>query len=149
MHDRTYRYFTGEPLYSFGYGLSYTKFEYSNGKLSTTNLKAGNPSQSASTCDNAGERDGDETVEVYLIPRNIVGAPLRELVGFEKVHLVKGASTTVQITVDSRQLSFVSAIGHRSVRQGDYELYVGGGQPSADAGLFLPFRIEGSAAIAP
>ncbi len=149
MQNRTYRYFTGEPLYSFGYGLSYTRFLYSNGKLSTTNLEAGSPITLSVDLHNAGERDSDETVEVYLIPRNMVGAPLRELVGFQKVHLVKGASTTVQITVDSRQLSFVSAIGHRSVRQGDYELYVGGGQPSADAGLFLPFRIEGSAAIAP
>lgn len=149
MQNRTYRYFTGEPLYSFGYGLSYTRFLYSNGRLSTTNLGAGSPITLNVDVRNAGERDGDEIVEVYLIPKNMVGAPLRELVGFQKVHLAKGTSTTVQITVDSRQLSFVSAIGHRSVRQGDYELYVGGGQPSPDAGLFLPFHIEGSTTIAP
>jgi beta-glucosidase len=98
---------------------------------------------------NAGDCDGDETVEVYLIPKNLVGAPLRALVGFDKVHLARGATTTIQLTIDPRQLSFVSPTGDRSVRPGDYELYIGGGQPSKDSGAFLPFRIEGSSPIAP
>jgi beta-glucosidase len=149
MQNRTYRYFAGEPLYSFGYGLSYTRFEYTNGKLSTTNLSAGSTLKLSIDVQNAGERDGDETVEVYLIPKNQLGAPLRELVGFEKVQLPRGGTKTVEITIDARQLSLVDAIGHRSVRQGDYELYVGGGQPSQQGGVSLPFRIEGSTPIAP
>jgi beta-glucosidase len=138
----------GEPLYAFGYGLSYTSFQYSNGKLSTTNLVAGDPITVSVDVKNAGARDGDETVEVYLVPKNLLGAPLKALVGFEKVHLAKGDCKTLQIAIDSRQLSFVSPIGNRSVRQGDYELYVGGGPP-VDGGLFLPFHIERSAAVAP
>jgi beta-glucosidase len=149
MNDRTYRYFTGQPLYSFGYGLSYTKFEYFNGRLSTAKLNAGDPIEVSVGLRNTGERDGDETVEVYLIPKNIVGAPLRVLVGFQKVFVPRGASKTVQIEISPRQLSLVSSVGNRSVRPGEYELYVGGGQPRADSGVLLPFHIQGSSPIAP
>jgi len=149
MKDRTYRYFTGQPLYAFGYGLNYTHFRYSNGQLSTTNLKAGNSIQVEADVENAGNRDGDETVEVYLIPKNIVGAPLRALVGFDKVRLARGATKRIQLTINPRQLSFVSPTGIRSIRPGDYDLYIGGSQPSTDSGIFLPFRIEGSSPVAP
>jgi len=149
MKDRTYRYFSGQPLYSFGYGLSYTQFKYTDGKLSTTTLNAGDAIQISVDVQNTGDREGDETAEVYLIPKNNVGGPYRALVGFEKVHLARGATTTVQMTIDPRQLSFVSGIGARTVRSGDYDLYIGGGQPSADAGVFLPFHIQGSSPIAP
>ena len=98
---------------------------------------------------NTGDCDGDETSEVYLIPKNIIGAPLRALVGFDKVHLAGDATTTIQFTINPRQLSFVSPTGDRSVRPGDYELYIGGGQPSKDSGIFLPFRIQGASPIAP
>jgi beta-glucosidase len=131
----------------FGYGLSYTTFQYSNGKLSTIKLATGEPITVSVDVRNTGDRDGDETAEVYLIPKNVIGGPLLALVGFEKIRLPKGVSKTLQITIDSRQLSFVSAIGSRNVRQGDYELFVGGGPP-ADGGLFMPFHIDGSAAIA-
>ena len=149
MKDRTYRYFTGQPLDSFGYGLSYTHFKYSNGKLSTENLNAGSSIEVSVDVQNTGDHDGDETAEVYLIPSGIVGGPSRALVGFQKVHLARGARTTIQMTIEPRQLSFVSPIGDRRVRPGDYELYVGGNQPSNDCGVFLPFRIQGSSAIAP
>ena len=143
MKDRTYRYFNGQPLYSFGYGLSYTQFKYSNGKLSTTDLKAGEPIEVSVDVQNTGDRDGDEIAEVYLIPKNIVGGPFRALVGFEKVHLARGSNTTLHVTIDPRQLSFVSSIGTRTVRSGDYDLFIGGSQPSSDAGVFLPFHIQG------
>jgi beta-glucosidase len=149
MKERTYRYFTGEPLYPFGYGLSYTQFNYSNGKLSTRNLKAGDALEVSVDVQNAGDRDGDETVEAYLIPKNLAGAPVRALVGFDKVHLARGAATTIRLTINPRQLSFVSPGGSRSVRPDDYDLYLGGGQPSPDSGIFLSFRIQGSSPIAP
>jgi hypothetical protein len=71
------------------------------------------------------------------------------LVSFAKVHVTHGATATVQLTIDSRQLSFVSPTGDRSVRPGDYELYIGSGQPSVDSGIFLAFRIHGSSSVAP
>ena len=107
-------------------------------------LQAGAPLTVSVQVKNTGECDGDETVELYLVPKAIVGAPLRSLVGFEKLHLGKGQSRTVQLTIAPRQLSLVASDGSRSIQPGEYELYVGGGQPSNDTGVFLPFRIEGS-----
>ncbi len=149
MKGRTYRYFSGKPLYPFGYGLSYTSFQYTAGKLSTTKLPAGKPLEVSVNLSNTGDRAGDETLELYLIPKNKPDAPLRTLVGFAKKHLPAGASTTVRVTIDPRQLSLVDQDGNRSVQPGAYELYVGGGQPSHESGIFMPFNIEGSSRIAP
>jgi len=149
MKDRTYRYFSGQPLYSFGYGLSYTHFEYSCGELSTKTVKAGSPLTVTVNVRNAGEYEGEEVAEFYLIPKNIVGGPRHSLVGFEKVNVPKGATRTLHVSIDPRQLSFVSPVGNRKIQAGDYVLYVGGGQPTDKSGVFLPFHIEGSANIAP
>ncbi len=149
MKDRTYRYFTGVPLYPFGYGLSYTHFQYASGKLSTATLQAGNSLTVSAQVKNAGDRDGDETVEIYLVPKNIAGAPLRTLVGFERLPLRRAETRAVQFTITPRQLSVVAPDGSRSMQAGDYELYVGGGQPSHDDGIFLPLRIDGSSAVEP
>jgi beta-glucosidase len=152
MKNRTYRYFTGTPLFEFGYGLSYTHFAYNEGNLSTSKLLAGQPLTVSVQVKNTGPRDGDETVEIYLVPKaGSKGAlvPLRVLVGFEKVHLQRGEAKVVQSMIDPRQLSLVAADGSRSIQSGDYDLYVGGGQPSQDSGIFLPFHIEGSSPVAP
>jgi len=149
MKGRTYRYFTGTPLYPFGYGLSYTHFQYTAGTLSTTQLHAGKSLEAGVQVTNAGECDGEETVEFYLVPKGIAAAPREALVGFAKVPLRKGETRTVQVAIDPRQLSLVAADGSRSVQTGDYELYIGGGQPTQDAGVSLPFHIEGSSPIAP
>jgi beta-glucosidase len=149
MKGRTYRYFTGKPLYPFGYGLSYTTFQYQNGVLSSKQLKAGDPLQATVELKNSGERDGEETVEYYLIPKAGPNAPLRWLAGFQKVQLAKGQSKSVHLTIQPRQLSLVSADGTRAVRPGDYELYIGGSQPVSGSGVLLPFHIEGQSAIAP
>ena len=71
---------------------------------------------------NTGSRDGDETVELYLIPKAIAAVPLRTLVGFEKIHLSRDESKTVQVTITPRQLSLVGSDGSRSVQPGEYEL---------------------------
>ena len=149
MKNRTYRYFTGAPLYPFGYGLSYTKFQYASAKLSTPTLQAGDALTVSAQVKNVGDRDGDETAEIYLVPKTISESPLRILVGFEKLHLRKGETRDLEITLPPRQLSLVAPDGGRSVRPGDYELYLGGGQPSRDTGVFLPIRIEGSFTLEP
>jgi beta-glucosidase len=92
---------------------------------------------------------GDETVEFYVIPKAKPGAPICWLASFEKVHLLKGEMQTVRLKIDPRQLSLVGADGSRSVQPGEYELYVGGSQPSTESGVFLPFHIEGSVRLAP
>jgi beta-glucosidase len=149
MKGRTYRYFAGTPLYPFGYGLSYTSFQYSNGTLSSKSLHAGEPLKVSVQLKNTGDRSGEETVEYYLIPKEKPEAPLRWLAGFQKVQLANGETKSVQLTIQPRQLSLVSADGSRSVLAGDYELYVGGSQPKAGAGVLLPFHIEGQSPLAP
>jgi beta-glucosidase len=149
MKGRTYRYFTGTPLYPFGFGLSYTRFRYSNGSLSSADVQAGTPLEASVQVKNAGDRDGDETVEAYLIPKDKIGAPRCWLAGFEKVHLRRGETKTLHFAIAPGQLSLVDADGSRSIQPGDYELYVGGSQPTADSGVLLPFRITGFKTLAP
>jgi beta-glucosidase len=149
MKGRTYRYFPGTPIYPFGFGLSYTTFRYSEVSLSAKTLRAGAPLEATVRVENAGDRDGEESVEAYVIPTAKPNAPFLWLAGFEKVHLLKGESRIVRLVIDPRQLSIVSADGARNVQPGDYELYLGGGQPSDKSGAVLKFRIEGSAQMAP
>lgn len=149
MRNRTYRYFTGEPLYAFGYGLSYTHFGYSAGKLSSSTVGAGQSLTAQIEVTNEGDRDGTETVEAYLVPPRDPGAPLQQLIGFRKVQLRRGESKVVQMTFGPRELSLVSPNGERSEQAGGYELYIGGGQPKHSVGVTLPFHIAGNAAVAP
>jgi beta-glucosidase len=143
LKGRTYRYFAGTPLYPFGYGLSYTSFKYTSGRLSTTALQAGDSLAVSAKIKNNGGRDGDETVKLYLVPKAMIGAPLRILVGFEKIHLHKGETKTVQVAIAPRQLSLVLPDGSRSVHPGEYELYLGVANLRTTEEIFLPFHIEG------
>ena len=144
MTNRTYRYFEGQPLYPFGYGLSYSKFEYSNLKLSTASLTAGDSLTAAADVKNASQRDGDEVVEIYLTFPKLPGTPLRALRGFSRVHVAAGATQHVQFTLDTRNLSMVDLAGDRMVAAGTYSLSLGGGQPGTAAPqVNAEFRIKG------
>jgi beta-glucosidase len=131
MKGRTYRYFKGEPLYSFGDGLSYTTFAYDAPKLSTQSLKAGESLDVAVNVRNTGTRTGDEAVQVYLAYPDAPDAPRRALVGFQRISLAAGEQRSVTFHLDPRALSLVDADGTRAVRAGRYGLFVGGQQPSA------------------
>jgi beta-glucosidase len=133
MKNRTYRYFSGEPLYGFGYGLSYTTFEYSGLKLSNPQLQAGNPLDVEVDVKNTGKRDGDEVVELYIGFPKVAGAPLKALRGFKRVHLKSGEQQHVKLTLGPRDLSYVNEAGDRYVGAGDYVITVGGGQPGTQA----------------
>jgi beta-glucosidase len=133
MKNRTYRYFTGEPLYPFGYGLSYSAFEYSGMKLSSPELQAGNPVDVEVDVKNTGKRDGDEVVELYISFAKVAGAPLKALRGFTRVHLKAGEQQHVKLTLSPRDLSYVNEAGDRLVGAGDYLITVGGGQPGTNA----------------
>jgi beta-glucosidase len=132
MKDRTYRYFTGKPLYRFGYGLSYTKFSYSHLKLSAETVHAGDTLTATADVTNNGKRAGDEVAELYLIPpQNGNGglSPHLQLEGFERVHLLPGQTRQVTFKLTPRQLSEVDSKGIRSVQAGSYSVSVGGSQP--------------------
>jgi beta-glucosidase len=133
MKNRTYRYFTGEPLYAFGYGLSYSKFEYSSLKLSSAELPAGDPLSVEVDVKNASPRPGDEVVELYVNFPKLPGTPLRALRGITRVHLDAGEQRHVKLTLQSRDLSYVNEAGDRIVGAGDYVITVGGGQPGTGA----------------
>ncbi|HEX6805018.1 MAG TPA: glycoside hydrolase family 3 C-terminal domain-containing protein, partial [Terriglobales bacterium] len=113
MKGRTYRYFNGEPLYPFGYGLSYTTFEYRNLTFGKNSLGAQDDLAAAVEVKNTGKMAGDEVVELYLTHPGVDGAPIRALAGFRRVHIEPGATQHVQITVANRQLSYVDPSGTR------------------------------------
>ncbi|HZP18383.1 MAG TPA: glycoside hydrolase family 3 C-terminal domain-containing protein [Terriglobales bacterium] len=133
MKNRTYRYFTGEPLYPFGYGMSYSTFEYSGMKFSNPSLQAGSPVDVEVDVKNTGKRDGDEVVQLYISFPKMAGAPLKALRGFTRVHLKGGESRHVKLTLSPRDLSYVNEGGDRLVAAGDYLITVGGGQPGTAA----------------
>jgi beta-glucosidase len=134
MKNRTYRYFDGKPLYPFGYGLSYSKFEYSNLKLSPAELNAGDPLNVEIEVKNVSQREGDEVVQLYLnFPQNMEGAPIRALRAFTRVHLGPGELRQVALTVPPRDLSHVNQAGTRVISEGTYRITVGGGQPGTGA----------------
>jgi beta-glucosidase len=150
MKNRTYRYFSGTPLYPFGYGLSYTTFRYSGLKLSSSTLHAGEPLRGEVTVTNTGDREGDAVAQLYLIPPAEGGNPLRSLEGFERVHLAPHAGTVVHFTLNARELSEVDAAGQRAVRAGEYRLFAGGASPEGDqasGGATANFSITGSKSL--
>jgi beta-glucosidase len=129
MKGRTYRYFSDKPLYSFGFGLSYTNFAYSNIKLTSSSVKAGDPVTIEGEVKNAGSADGDEVVELYLSQPKASGTPIRVLAGFTRVHLAAGQSTHVGLTIDPRSIAQVDSKGSRVILPGDYTVSLGGAQP--------------------
>ena len=133
MSQRTYRYFEGEPLYPFGYGLSYSTFEYSNLKVSAQEMKAHEPLTVEVNIKNTSPRAGDEVAQLYLTFPRRPGAPLRALRGFTRVHLEAGEQRHLTFTLQSRDLSQVNDWGDRLVGQGSYVVTVGGGQPGTSA----------------
>jgi beta-glucosidase len=133
MKNRTYRYFNGQPLYPFGYGLSYSKFEYSNLQLSTTELNAGDSLNVGVDVKNKSLREGDEVVQLYLSFPQVEGAPLRALRGFTRIHLGPGETQHLNLALSPRDLSLVNTAGDRLVVAGTYRVNVGGGQPGTPA----------------
>ena len=147
MANRTYRYFTGKPLYPFGYGLSYTKFSYSDLNVATP-VAAGQPVSADVTVTNTGNIAGDEVVQVYLKFPQVKGAPLVTLRGFERIHLDAGARQNVHFELKPRDLGMVTADGNPIIAQGDYTISIGGGQPDTGApGVTGKFRVDGQFAL--
>jgi len=125
MQGRTYRYFKGEPLYPFGYGLSYTKFAYSN--LRVKSVKIGEPVKVVVDVTNAGEREGDEVVQLYLSDvAASAPVPIRTLVGFERISLRPREKRTVTFTITPRQMSLIDNDGKRVIEPGEFRLHIGG-----------------------
>jgi beta-glucosidase len=134
-HGRTYLYFKGEPLYPFGYGLSYTTFSYSSLKLSSPNIPRNGAIDVSVQVKNTGKRAGEEVIQLYArYPKSAVERPLKELKGFQRVKLAAGETKTVRIPLDAASLAWWNA-GQSGweVESGPVEIMVG--SSSADLGL--------------
>ncbi len=150
MANRTYRYFKGKPLFAFGDGLSYTTFEYSNLKLSSEKLHAGETLAVEADIRNTGSTAGDEVAELYLTPPRTDVSPKLALKSFERLHLDAGETKHVVFHLDPRQLSVVDGKGVRAVSPGEYRISLGGSQPDGDNAQTVrsaTFTITGTHAI--
>ena len=118
---------SNDPVYPFGYGLSYTSFTYSDLKLSSTNLKGSQKLTATVTLSNKGNRDGKEVVQLYI--RDLVGSmarPVKELKGFQKVFLKAGESTTITFTISTNDLKFYNSDLKYDWEAGDFQVMIGG-----------------------
>jgi beta-glucosidase len=147
MRGRTYRYFAGRPLYPFGYGLSYASFAYSDIAAPRKPMAAGETLTVSAELRNTSAREGEEVAQAYLVPPQGPLAPLRSLVGFQRVRLKPGESRRVSFEIGPRLLSSVDAAGARAVEPGTYEIFIGGGQPGDAQGVRASFTIEGRAPV--
>jgi beta-glucosidase len=129
MKGRTYRYFTGEPVYPFGYGLSYTRFSYGSPSVEPIDGSFKNGARVTAVVTNAGDKSGDEVAELYLKPPAFEGAPRLALRGVQRLSLKQGESRTVTFELAPRDLSFVDRDGARQMMAGQYQVSVGSGQP--------------------
>lgn len=129
MNNRTYRYFKGEVLYPFGYGMSYSHFTYTNLQLSARAFEAGKSLDVDAEVRNLSQQPGDEISELYLTPPQTSGAPTCVLRGFSRIHLPPKSSKRIHFTLTPRDLSLVNEAGDRAVVPGNYFVTVGSGQP--------------------
>jgi beta-glucosidase len=123
---RGYLYTSKEPLFPFGYGLSYTTFEYSNLKISPAQIGPGGQAQVSVTITNVGKRAGDEIVELYIHDLvSSVTRPVKELKDFRRITLAPGESKTVSFTITPDKLSFYNLNMERVVEPGWFDIMVG------------------------
>jgi len=142
MSNRTYRYFGGTPLFAFGHGLSYTRFEFRRGKLGPGKIAADGAAKVTFTVENSGSRDGDEVAQVYF--RHVTSAvpqPKLALCGFARVHVKRGQSCKVTIDVPAERLRYWDTEKKQYVVEpGEYEFLIGAA--SDDIRLKLPVTIS-------
>ena len=125
-HGFTYRYFKGEPLYAFGYGLSYTTFSYGDATLSKQSIKAGGTVDITVPVTNTGKRDGDEVVQIYIKSLDNPQAPIKSLKGFKRVNIPAGQTAQVKITLEPKAFEYYDEkIDELAAMPGRYKILYG------------------------
>lgn len=143
MRGRTYRYFTGTPVYPFGHGLSYTSFSYGPVEVRPASGGAQNGLTVTTRLTNSGARAGDEVAQLYLDFPDIPNMPRHALRGFQRVSLKPGESRTLRFDLSPRDLSSVTPEGMRRVAPGSYRVTIGSGQPGTGvAGESAAFAVD-------
>jgi beta-glucosidase len=143
MSNRTYRYFDGTPLFAFGHGLSYTRFDYSDARLiNATTVTAGGTVKLVFDVKNTGTRDGDEVAQVYFRHVNSAMPQAKlALCGFARMHLSPGATARVAMEIPADRFRYWDTTHQRyTVEPGDYELLVGAA--SDDLRLQVPLKVS-------
>jgi len=135
MANRTYRYFDGEPLYPFGYGLSYTSFTYQDARVDHAKISSKDTVTISAEVKNIGPVAGDEVIQLYITHTRVGGAPLRALQGFQRLHFEEGEKKTVKFVLRGRDLSIVDESGKHRIVPGKVDAWIGGGQPVTPASL--------------
>ena len=126
MKSRTYRYMSDDPMFSFGYGLSYASFSYDTPQLNKTSIKVGEPLTVSVNISNVSDIEGDEIVQLYLRKLNDSDGPVKTLRAFERVNIPAGESKLVQLELGANQLEWWNAYtGRMEVHPGDFEIMVG------------------------
>lgn len=126
MENRTYRYFHGQPLYAFGYGMSYTTFDYGKAKLSKSSMKTNGKVTITIPVTNTGAREGEEIVQVYVKALDYADAPLKSLKGFKKLKLAPGQTSNAVIELDAESFEYYDpSIDELSTRTGRYQILYG------------------------
>jgi len=129
MKERTYRYFSGKPLYGFGYGLSYSSFKYDQLVL-PTQLKNGRPISLSVTVSNTSKIAGEEVIQLYLTnPNTLVKSPLKALKGFDRIFLKPGERKIVKFNLSPSDLSLINEQGIAEAIKGKLTISIGGSQP--------------------
>ena len=135
MANRTYRYFTGDPLYKFGYGLSYTTFAYGELTLSSNSILPTEPVTATMTVTNTGSRVGDEVVQLYVQDETAsLPVPRLQLHDFARITLAPNETRTVQFTLAPDALAFADEAGNWILEPGVFNMWVGGQQPNLNGG---------------
>ncbi len=152
MEGRTYRYFKQEPLFGFGYGLSYTNYSYKNLEVPAL-VNAGDPVKISVEVTNSGKMDGEEVVQVYLSDLEAsVPVPVRSLVGVKRVFLKAGETKKVEFQIKPEQFSLIDKSYKRVVEPGKFMVSVGGKQPETKVktdNSFVQSEIELKGSIFP
>lgn len=130
MNNRTYRYMEEKPLYPFGFGLSYTDFEYSNLEIESDEVEVGKSLEVSVDVENTGDSNGDEVVQVYLKDIEAsVKVPKHKLVKFKRITLDPGEKKPVSFEIKARDMALIRENGDCVVEPGKFKVFVGGQQP--------------------
>ncbi|MBG0788533.1 MAG: glycoside hydrolase family 3 C-terminal domain-containing protein [Anaerolineaceae bacterium] len=144
MQGRTYRYFAGDVLYPFGFGLSYTSFEYSELALNFNRMDAPDTLEISCVVRNTGQLMGDEVVQVYLRDEEAsLPIPRHSLVAFKRVRLGPGGEQRVTLSVPPRAFALVDGEGSWVIEPGNFTVFIGGGQPGYAETLHAQVQVVG------
>jgi len=130
MDNRTYRFYRNKPMYPFGYGLSYSKFIYSNLKIDKKKIKKGTPIKLNFDIQNISNISGEEVIQVYVKYKNaFYRTPNSSLIFFQKINLVAGEKKNIEVIINEDMMASIDQKGNKQIESGEFKLFVGGSSP--------------------